>query len=82
MTVNVGEYQAVILALKEAKRLKLEQVLLLSDSQLVVNQVNGVWKCRKQHLLPFRDKVRELLEDNWYLHWVSREINLAGKVLE
>ena len=88
VTVNVGEYRAVILALEEAKRLKLKQVMLMTDSQLVVNQVAGTWKCRAEHLLPYRDKVRDILlrvsfiPYSWNLYWIPREENLAGKVLE
>ena len=63
VTVNVGEYRAVLLALEEARRLELKQVMLLTDSLLVVNQVNGKWRCKKAHLLPYRDKVRKLLKD-------------------
>ena len=86
VTVNVGEYRSVILALEKAIHLKLEQVLLLTDSLLVVNQVRGAWKCRKEHLLPLRDRIRELLlfgfDYEAIVRWVPREENIAGKVLE
>uniref|UniRef100_A0A6H1ZR64 Putative reverse transcriptase-like protein n=1 Tax=viral metagenome TaxID=1070528 RepID=A0A6H1ZR64_9ZZZZ len=81
--MNVGEYQAVILALKEAKRLKLKQVMLLTDSQLTANQINGLWKCRKEHLLTLLEQARTLLKGlKGEISWISREDNLAGKVLE
>ena len=82
VTVNVGEYMAVILALEEAKRLGLEQVEVLTDSQLVFMQVVGHWQCRCKHLLLFRDRVRELLLSPFILRWVPREENIAGWVLE
>ena len=83
VTVNVGEYRAVLLVLEEARRLELKQVTLLTDSLLVVNQVNGKWRCKKPHLLPYRETVRRLLkETKSTLNWVSRDYNLAGKVLE
>lgn len=83
VTNNVGEYWAVILALKEAERLKLEQVEVLTDSMLVVNQVNGAWGCRKEHLLPLRDRIRELAQKlQASINWVRREENLAGRALE
>ena len=79
VTVNVGEYRAVILALEEAKRLKLEQVEIYTDSLLVVNQVSGNWKCQAEHLIPLRDKVRELLKNGGIeLKWIPRERNIAG----
>ena len=83
VTNNVGEYQAVIEAIKLALSLKLKDALILTDSQLVVEQVNGMWKCRQPHLLPLRDKARELLKGSSItLTWTPRENNLAGKVLE
>ena len=84
VTNNVGEYQAVILALEWAKRLKRMHVELLTDSQLVVNQVSGLWKCRMKHLLPLRDKVRGLLGCSCptELKWIPREENLAGRILD
>ena len=89
VTVNVGEYKAVIFALEEALNRYLESVEILTDSLLVVNQVRGVWKCRKEHLLPFRDKIRNILlhmsfvpTRRYSLCWIPREENIAGKVLE
>ena len=83
VTNNVGEYRAVIEATNIALLLKLKEVEILTDSQLVVNQVSGVWKCRKPHLLPFRDKVRDmLLASKAVLSWIPREENFAGVVLE
>uniref|UniRef100_A0A6M3JJT5 Putative reverse transcriptase-like protein n=1 Tax=viral metagenome TaxID=1070528 RepID=A0A6M3JJT5_9ZZZZ len=89
VTVNVGEYKAVILALEWAENRQLEEVEFLTDSQLVVNQVSGKWQCKKAHLLPYRDKVRDILlrvsfipNYTWSLDWIERGRNLAGKVLE
>jgi len=89
VTVNVGEYRAVLLALEEANYQHLVKATILTDSLLVVNQVNGVWRCKKKHLLPYRDKVRDILlhmsfvpARKYSLNWIPREENLAGKVLE
>jgi ribonuclease HI len=54
-TNNVAEYRAAISALDGVFNLGYRgTVVLHGDSQLVVNQVNGAWKCNKpnlQHLL-------------------------------
>ena len=86
VTNNVGEYIAVIYALEHTKRLEYQGVEILTDSLLVVNQVkaekDGGWKCHSLHLLPFIEKVRDLIwETGATVAWVSREENLAGKVL-
>ena len=83
VTVNVGEYTAVILALREARQQGLKQVSLLTDSKLIAHQINGSYRCRAKHLLPFRNSARLLLEElAGTIDWDSRELNLAGKVLE
>lgn len=86
VTVNVGEYKAVIIALEEALNRRLEEVEILTDSLLVVNQVRGLWKCRKKHLRPYCNWVRFLLPcvsiRGCELNWIPREENPAGKVLE
>ena len=82
VTVNVGEYKAVIAALGEAVRRQLGHVDLFTDSQLVVEQVKGNWKCCKMHLLPLRDYARTLLRlVEGTIQWIPREENIAGKVL-
>ena len=82
VTVNVGEYQAVILALEEVKRQELEGIKVLTDSRLVVEQVRGNWLCRQAHLQPFINEVRRLLSIlKATLEWVPREDNPAGQVL-
>ena len=81
-TVNIGEYDAVIRALEEAQRLKLKQVELFTDSELVVRQVSGEYQCKALHLRPSRDYVRELLQElGATLQWIPREENLAGWAL-
>ena len=89
VTNNVGEYKAVLLALQCVLRaLPGLPATIYTDSLLVVNQVNGVWACRKPHLLPFKRKVNELMQKimnggkDIRLEWIPREENLAGIELE
>ena len=83
VTNNVGEYRAVIQALKAAPNYKLD-IQVITDSLLVVNQVSGIWKRRKAELIPLCDIIQRVLVVCPYitLSWIPREINLAGKVLE
>ena len=83
VTNNVGEYTAVLLALEAAQKLRLEDVDILTDSQLVVEQVNGRWKVRTPHLLSFNRLAKEVLKKGGArLSWIPREENLAGIELE
>jgi ribonuclease HI len=77
---NEAEYIAVIEALQMKKA---KGSTIYSDSQLVVNQVNGEWACKTPLLKPLRDQAQELLKKKKAtLVWVPREENKAGKVLE
>ena len=43
-TNNVAEYTAAILGLERARELGATEVLLRSDSQLLINQLTGIYK--------------------------------------
>jgi ribonuclease HI len=50
-TNNQSEYAAVIFGLEEALRLNISQISILGDSLLVINQINGIYKVKTEHLL-------------------------------
>ena len=60
-TNNEAEYRAVIAALEKALTLGAEQVELRSDSELVVNQLNGRYRVRSTALRPFYLQAAKLL---------------------
>ena len=61
-TNNVAEYQALILGLKEAARLEVRRLQVFADSQLLVRQLNGQYRVKAPHLLPFWRAAREALQ--------------------
>ena len=73
-TNNEREYEAVI----EAAKMSF-QADIVTDSQLVVNQVNGSWKVKEIRLLPLCREAQRLIKENQCtLKWVRREENKAG----
>jgi ribonuclease HI len=60
-TNHVAEYTAVIRGLEEAQRLGAHEVLLRSDSQLLINQLTGRYRVKAPHLQPLHRRVRGLL---------------------
>ena len=60
-TNNQAEYQAVIYALEQAKRLKAEELDFYLDSELVVNQLNRKFKIKDKDLGTLFVKVWNLL---------------------
>jgi len=82
-TNNVAEYTAVIRGLEEAKRLGAHEVLLRSDSQLLINQLIGRYRVKAPHLQPLYRRVRSLMSGfaKVDLEHVPRERNAAADSL-
>ena len=76
-TNNVAEYRALLLALRRAKELDAETVEILSDSLLLVQQVNGIFKIKAAHLVPLvSEAVRRAKEFRRFsIRHVRREEN-------
>ncbi|MEM4182166.1 MAG: ribonuclease HI family protein [Candidatus Pacearchaeota archaeon] len=100
-TNNQAEYKAIIFALKKAKQLigkeKARRVSLeiRADSQLVVNQLNGVFKLKERDLWPLFIEIWNLKQDFKSVNFrfvlreenkvadslVNKELNLASQRL-
>ena len=61
-TNNVAEYQALILGLSQAVKLKGKTISIFLDSQLIVRQVQGLYKVKNKALQPLFSQVKELLK--------------------
>lgn len=60
-TNNVAEYTAAIRGLERAGELGATDVLLRSDSQLLINQLTGRYRVKSPHLQPLYRRLRELV---------------------
>ena len=60
------------------------EILIRSDSQLVVNQVNGAWRVEDSKLIELSEEARDAIKNlgSVRLEWVPREENYAGLWLE
>ena len=61
-TNNEVEYEALIAGLSLAQEMGVEQLKILSDSQLVVNQINGSYQARYLKMTTYLKKALELKE--------------------
>ncbi len=61
VTNNTAEYMGIIEALSEAESFTKWDIELFSDSELVVKQINKVYRVKKEHLAKLRSKVYSLL---------------------
>lgn len=79
---NEAEYLAIITALNNVAN-KDSQIVILSDSQLVVNQINHKYGINNENLRRLATQVWVLEKkfDKFELHWLRRSENKAGKML-
>jgi len=83
LTNNELEYYAVLYALGHIRdKYKQEEVIIYSDSQLIVNQINGEWRVTTKCLIDLHNKCLRMLTNKIKIMWVPRKFNLAGHVLE
>lgn len=82
-TSNVAEYRAAIEGLKKALELKVRRVRLLSDSELLVRQLEGAYKVKSPKLKPLHAEVMDLLGqfDAWEARHIARDQNLRADAL-
>ncbi|HEY4277604.1 MAG TPA: ribonuclease HI family protein [Conexibacter sp.] len=76
-THNVAEYQGLIEGLKLAREHGIKRIRVYMDSELVVDQVNGVSAVRQPHLSELHEVARSLVAqfESFRISWVPRELN-------
>lgn len=62
-TNNVAEYRALILGLEEARKRGIDRILIRMDSQLVVRQMQGLYKIKHPGLRPLALRAGALLAE-------------------
>jgi ribonuclease HI len=79
-TNNYAEYQALVHALKKAQTLKIDQIKIKMDSELIVKQLLGQYKVKHENLKPLYTEVKKLLEffKLWTVEHVRREENIEA----
>lgn len=61
LTNNMSEYMAVTLALTALLELGVKSAIIYSDSELLVNQLNGKYRVKNEKLLPLYLQVKFFL---------------------
>ena len=76
-TNNVAEYTGIVKALEAAIKIGAQRLIVYSDSQLLVRQINGEYKVKSEQIRPLFQQAVELLDrlENWKVQFVCREKN-------
>ena len=80
---TVAEYRALIQGLQLARSRGIQRIRVFLDSELVVDQVNGRAKVRKEHIRPLHAEACSLLQEfpNIRISWVPRKWNAEADAL-
>ncbi len=81
-TNNIAEYTAVLRALEEIKKLDENEVLIRSDSQLIIRQLNNEYKVKELHLKELKRKI-DVYRSSLHIRFehVPREKNTDADLL-
>ena len=82
-TNNEAEYKALIRGLKELINLKLLNVEVYADSELVVKQINGIYKVKNERMQVLHKEAHRLLKEfeSWLVSHIPREKNSVADKL-
>ena len=76
-TNNQSEYTGLIFGLQQAIDMKIKTLMVKGDSQLVINQMTGKYKCNSDNIIELHKTAKELekkFENIYYVH-VLRHLN-------
>ena len=76
-TNNEAEYESLIFGIEMLIKNKLFSASIFSDSQLVVNQINGVYKIKNERMKLLHQRATNLLSslNDWTFDYIPREKN-------
>ncbi len=82
-TNNVAEYSALLYALQEALIMKVEEVVVFTDSELVAKQVSGEYMVKNEDLKRLRKQVDHLTKgfEKVDIQFIKRERNKSADTL-
>ena len=86
-TNNTAEWAGLLSALAWLACLRnpIDSLRIYGDSQLVIHQLEGRMKCKKPHLIRFRDECRQIIKSLDVGHveaiWIPREKNSQADAL-
>ncbi|GAU22916.1 hypothetical protein TSUD_326890 [Trifolium subterraneum] len=81
---NQAEYEALIVGMKLAKEMEVQELKVQSDSQLVANHVSGEFQTKDPQLAKYLEKVKGMAKHfaMFELTYVPREQNARADLLE
>ena len=82
-TNNVAEYTGLLIGLEKALTMGFSEVEVRMDSELIVKQINGQYRCKNEGLIPLFNEVKRLQRQfkKFNIEHVRREYNKEADLL-
>jgi ribonuclease HI len=77
-TNNVAEYEALVLGLRVAKDMGIEELLVFGDVELIVHQIKNIYQTKHPRLISYRNEVWDLVDSffpSFNISFIPREEN-------
>jgi ribonuclease HI len=65
-TNNMAEYEALVLGMRAAKEMGIEEIAIFGDAELIIQQVRNAYRAHNPRLRNYRNEVWDLI-DNFFL---------------
>jgi len=77
ITNNVAEYKGLLEGLKQALVFNAKYINIEGDSQLIINQLNGIYQVKDLKLKPLYKEATNIIEKftKWECRYIPRELN-------
>tara|TARA_Y100000994_G_C15689997_1_gene441135 strand:+ start:658 stop:1734 length:1077 start_codon:yes stop_codon:yes gene_type:complete len=82
-TNNYAEYMGLLLGIKKAKEIKINNLIIKGDSLLIINQLNGTYAVNSDNLKPLNSEAKNILEtfeNVQYIHIKRNKNTVADKL--
>jgi ribonuclease HI len=70
-TNNVAEYEALVLGLRAAKDMKIEELAVFGDAELIVHQVKNMYQAKHPRLRTYKNEVWDLVDNFFFAFNIS-----------
>ena len=77
LTNNQAEYIGCLLGIELAIKHQIKKVKIEGDSQLIIYQLCGKYKCKNDKLIVYHSKIKELIKsfETIEYQWIPRKLN-------
>jgi ribonuclease HI len=82
-TNNVAEYTGLLIGLEKALAMGFSEVEVRMDSELIVKQIKGIYRCKNEGLIPLFNEAKRLQRQfkKFNIEHVRREYNKEADLL-